>query len=96
MEGEEEVGCLEEGEEEEAFCLILFLGGFGWWGLVGWGGEEREEVGCKGGGGEDVEWWEERVDEADFLVGDEGESEGDEEADGCKLAFYGCCGEVLG
>lgn len=43
-----------------------------------------------------MEGWEERVDEADFFVGDEGEDEGDEEAGGCELAFYVRCEQGRG
>lgn len=42
--------------------------------MFGGGGEE---VGGEGRCGEEVEWWEEGVDEADFFVGNEGEGEWD-------------------
>ena len=38
-----------------------------------------------GGGGEDVQRGEQRVDEADFFVGDEGEGQGDEEGERREL-----------
>ena len=46
-------------------------------------GDEGREVGCEGCGGEDVEGREERVNEADFFVGDKREDKWDEEANCC-------------
>lgn len=53
--------------------------------VVGRGG--REEVFGNGGSGKDVEGGEERVNEADLLVGDEGQNQGDKESAQCKLAL---------